>query len=172
MGAARGVRPRHCSVIARRLALVVLTGATIILQCSADGKNELTSPAGPRSHIESFNESLDYSQVRFVSALETSPGTYRFDVTLRHHDEGWDHYADQWEVIDPETGHVYGERVLAHPHGDEQPFVRSQSNIEIPAELSAVIVRSRCNVHGYGGQALLVELRQKTSTLFEVTRIK
>jgi hypothetical protein len=39
--------------------------------------------------------------------------SYRFDVTLRHDDAGWDHYADGWEVLSPD-GKVLGKRVLAH----------------------------------------------------------
>ena len=44
------------------------------------------------------------------------------DVTVRTNDDaGWDHYADKWIVEGPD-GAVYGERVLAHPHENEQPF--------------------------------------------------
>ncbi|MEQ9690720.1 MAG: hypothetical protein RLO48_13395, partial [Bauldia litoralis] len=33
-----------------------------------------------------------------VVATPESGGTWRFDVTVRHDDAGWDHYADAWEV--------------------------------------------------------------------------
>ena len=29
-------------------------------------------------------------------------GRWRFDVTVRHADEGWDHYADKWDVVAPD----------------------------------------------------------------------
>lgn len=48
-------------------------------------------------------------------------GLYRFSVTLRHDDAGWDHYADRWDVLAPD-GKVLGKRVLMHPHDNEQPF--------------------------------------------------
>ena len=101
------------------------------------------------------NEDLDYAQVVGVRADRTG-STWRFSVTVRHADSGWDHYADEWQVVDPETGVVYGTRVLAHPHVQEQPFTRSQSGIEIPAHVEQVLVRARCNVHGYGGCGMLV----------------
>jgi hypothetical protein len=59
-----------------------------------------------------------------VVAQQTSAQTYRFDVTLRLADEGWDHYANKWDVVDP-SGRVLGERILHHPHVNEQPFTRS-----------------------------------------------
>ena len=46
-----------------------------------------------------------------------------FSVTVRHADEGWDHYADKWDVVAPD-GTVLGTRNLYHPHVHEQPFTR------------------------------------------------
>jgi hypothetical protein len=43
---------------------------------------------------------------------------------VRHEDVGWQHYADRWEVL-ASGGEVLATRVLAHPHVDEQPFVRN-----------------------------------------------
>ena len=106
----------------------------------------------------SFNPDLNYAQVQYVKATEVSAGVWRFDVTVRHNDQGWDHYADAWQVIDPRNGEILGERILAHPHDTEQPFTRSQSGIAIPADLGQVLIRAKCNVHGYGGREILVDL--------------
>ncbi len=81
-------------------------------------------------------------------------GEYTFSVTVKHADEGWDHYADGWEVVG-EDGTVYGKRVLAHPHVNEQPFTRS-GRIKIPAGVKNVIVRAHDSVHGYGGKEMIV----------------
>lgn len=77
-----------------------------------------------------------------------SGGSWRFDVTLLHPDTGWDHYADGWEVIDAD-GNQLGERPLAHPHVNEQPFTRSQSGIVIPDGTTEVYIRARDNVNGW-----------------------
>lgn len=81
----------------------------------------------------------------------------RFSVTLEHADEGWEHYADQWEVVAPD-GTVLGTRVLAHPHVREQPFTRSLSKVSVPDGIKEVTVRARDSVHGYGGKEKLVSL--------------
>ncbi|PHP65039.1 hypothetical protein CSC94_21145 [Zhengella mangrovi] len=87
-----------------------------------------------------------------------SDGTYSFHVTVRHDDAGWDHYADRWQVLGPD-GTVLGERVLAHPHDNEQPFTRSQSGIVIPDEVDEVTVRAHDTVHGWSGQEATVAMK-------------
>ena len=93
-----------------------------------------------------------------VVASQAGDGTWRFDVTVAHADEGWDHYADLWEVVAPD-GTVLGQRVLAHPHVDEQPFTRSQSGIVIPDDLEEVTVRAHDSVHGWGGVEMTLPLK-------------
>ncbi len=86
--------------------------------------------------------------------------TWTFAVTVRHDDQGWDHYADRWEVLGPK-GEVLGTRVLLHPHVGEQPFTRSLSGVKIPENVRKVQVRARDSVHGYGGKEILLELPGK-----------
>jgi hypothetical protein len=90
-----------------------------------------------------------------VEVTKQGDGRFRFDVTVRHADEGWDHYADRWEVRGPD-GAALGVRELAHPHVNEQPFTRSLSGVEIPADVSEVSVRARDSVHSYGGAQMTV----------------
>ncbi|MBT3358426.1 MAG: hypothetical protein HN403_02220 [Rhodospirillales bacterium] len=97
-----------------------------------------------------------------VRAVASGGGSYRFDVTVRHDDTGWDHYADRWEVLDA-SGKVLATRVLLHPHETEQPFTRSLSGVRIPAGLSRVIVRAHDKVHGNGSQTFAVDLPKKGS---------
>jgi len=84
-----------------------------------------------------------------IEATRAADGNWRFDVTLRHADEGWDHYANLWRIETPD-GRILGERVLAHPHVNEQPFTRSLSGVRIPDTVDQVIVRARDSVHGFG----------------------
>lgn len=93
-----------------------------------------------------------------VTAVSVRAGsTYSFSVTVRHADEGWDHYADRWEVLSLD-GKVLATRVLAHPHVDEQPFTRSLSGVKLPAGTKEVRLRANDKVHGTGGAELIVDL--------------
>ena len=79
------------------------------------------------------------------------------DVTVRHADEGWEHYANRWEVLSPD-GEILATRVLAHPHVEEQPFTRSLEDVQIPVDLDEVVIRAHDLVHEYGGLEVVVEL--------------
>ena len=129
------------------------------------GGLQVPSAAGPGTEPIA---DLDYAQVRRVVARESPDGSWRFDVTVEHRDEGWDHYADLWQVVHPETLELYGERVLLHPHDNEQPFTRSQSGIVIPDGQTLVLVRARCQVHGFGGGGVLVDLSTSSGNGYEV----
>lgn len=94
-----------------------------------------------------------------VKVRKTGNGIYAFDVTVRHADAGWSHYADKWDILAPD-GRVLGSRVLLHPHDDEQPFTRSLDDVRIPAGIGEVTVRAHDKKHGYGGKALKVKLPQ------------
>ncbi len=80
-----------------------------------------------------------------------------FDVTVKHDDEGWEHYANKWEVLSPD-GEILATRELAHPHDDEQPFTRSLVNVRIPIDLNEVVVRAHDLIHEYGGKEIVVKL--------------
>ncbi len=100
------------------------------------------------SLLLSLNAGAGQVDIIAVESVQTSPDVYRFDVTLRHADTGWDHYADGWEVMTIE-GKPLAERILYHPHVDEQPFTRSLSGVRIPPGEIEVIIRARDKVHGY-----------------------
>jgi hypothetical protein len=93
-----------------------------------------------------------------VTAVAVRSGsTYSFNVTVRHADEGWDHYANRWEVLSLD-GKVLATRELAHPHVNEQPFTRSLSGVKLPAGTREVRLRANDKVHGTGGVELIVDL--------------
>ena len=95
---------------------------------------------------------------QIVDAKATKSGsTWRFDVTLKHDDTGWDHYADAWRVVAPD-GTVLGTRTLYHPHVEEQPFTRSLAGVAIPAGIKSVNIEARDNVHGWSGKTVKVDL--------------
>ncbi len=84
-----------------------------------------------------------------VDVKQTGRDTYFFKVTVRHADEGWEHYADKWDVVAPD-GTILGTRTLFHPHVDEQPFTRSLSDVKISESITEVTVRAHDSVHEYG----------------------
>ncbi len=88
---------------------------------------------------------------------QSSAGSYGFDVSVRHADTGWKHYADRWEVLDPDRN-ILATRVLVHPHENEQPFTRSLSGVKIPVGIGSVILRAHDSVHAYGGKEITVEV--------------
>ncbi|MGP1395869.1 MAG: hypothetical protein ACTS3R_10210 [Inquilinaceae bacterium] len=92
-----------------------------------------------------------------VTATRAADGTWRFDVTVAHDDEGWEHYADRWDIVAPD-GTVLATRTLLHPHVTEQPFTRSLSGVTIDPDISEVTVRAHDSVHMLGGDEKRVPL--------------
>jgi len=100
----------------------------------------------------------DPAHVVEIGATPAASG-WRFDVTLEHGDTGWDDYADGWRV-ELADGTIVGDRPLAHPHENEQPFTRSTSGVTIPQDVTEVFIRARTNVDGWA----------ETTTAFTLSR--
>lgn len=93
-----------------------------------------------------------------AKAQQSADGTWRFDVTLKHADSGWDHYADRWDVLLPD-GTVAGSRTLHHPHVEEQPFTRSLGGVAIDPFVTEVLIRGHDSQHGDGPELLRLRLK-------------
>ena len=70
-------------------------------------------------------------------------GRYSFAVIVYHPDEGWDHYADGFEVLGA-MGERLTRRILRHPHVDEQPFTGIRGGVRLSEAVQAATVRARC----------------------------
>lgn len=101
--------------------------------------------------------------------FRASGGDWSVDVTLRHADTGWDHYADAWRIVAVD-GSVLGTRTLYHPHENEQPFTRSLGGVKIPAGATRVFVEAHDKVHGWSPQRVEVDLGANAGERFEVSR--
>jgi len=99
----------------------------------------------------------DQAVVEGVSA-RSSGGAWTFNVTIRHPDTGWDHYADGWAVLAPD-GTQLGYRKLAHPHENEQPFTRSLGGVKVPDGVNMVMIRAHDSVHGWSDKTYTVKLK-------------
>ncbi|RDE19959.1 hypothetical protein DV711_11180 [Motiliproteus coralliicola] len=93
--------------------------------------------------------SVSAGEVSIVDAKAQKHGSkWSFSVTLKHDDSGWDHYADQWRILNSDD-EILGVRVLHHPHVNEQPFTRSLSGVELPQGTKQVFIEARDSVHGW-----------------------
>lgn len=99
------------------------------------------------------------ADVLSATARRSATGLYAFEVTIHHDDQGWNHYADRFEILTPQ-GRLLATRMLLHPHVDEQPFTRSQTDVSIPSHEAQVRIRAHDSAHGYGGRELTLDLPQ------------
>lgn len=132
--------------------------AVMLAACSEGVDGSL--PVGdefPASTPETTEDAAGCADVVDVEIERDSDGAMAFHVTVSSADEGWDKYADEWEVRDS-AGNVLGTRTLTHPHVDEQPFTRSLTGVSIPDGISRVVVAARDSVLGYCGDFLTVNL--------------
>lgn len=113
----------------------------------------------------------DFSHILAVRVRQSADDTYSFDATVRHRDEGWDHYADLFRIVpavqdeataddakeDATNSVENGDRILGHPHDTEQPFTRSQSGV---VATGVVCVEAKDTVHEWGGSSLCLNLNK------------
>lgn len=94
-----------------------------------------------------------------VVDVTIEPGSNGFTVaaTVASNDTGWEKYADAWQVLGPD-GELLGERILTHPHENEQPFTRSLSGVQIPEGATEVTVAARDLVLGFCGDVFSIEV--------------
>lgn len=90
-------------------------------------------------------------------AKPTGDGKYRFDVTIKSNDKGWDYYCDRFDILGPD-GKVLGTRILHHPHESEQPFTRSLGSVAIDASITEVTVTATMKPSGEGGETVKLKL--------------
>ena len=94
--------------------------------------------------------------------FKRSNNLWSVSVTLAHADSGWDHYADDWRVVDAD-GNIMGDRVLLHPHEDEQPFTRSVDGVKVPEGVTIVYIEAHDMVHGWTPNRLTVDLSKASN---------
>lgn len=153
-----------------------------------EGADEVENERGEEAAEEAAEEAVEEevvegepmgdgdADVLFVTATMTDENIWTFNVTVEHPDTGWEDYADGWDVVLPNGTVILPKpddpftRLLLHPHENEQPFTRSQSNIEIPADVAQVTVRAHDIVDGFGGQEVVVDLTAESGPNFEVKK--
>ncbi|NOV99958.1 hypothetical protein [Isoptericola chiayiensis] len=131
----------------RPFAVLVVT---VLAGCQATDADD---PAGATSAA--------VDEQRFPDVLEATvecEGTNcDLEVTISSPYDTPARYADGWRVLTTD-GTELGVHDLAHDHAGEQPFTRTQRDLEIPSHVEVVVVEARDLEHGYGGGTVTVTL--------------
>lgn len=133
-----------------RLAVVCAMALVLSSCAAAEGDDISTTTAFP-------DDTVDCPVIEAVDLKQTAPGVFTANTTVRSVDIEGVSYADAWEIRDL-SGEVLGERVLTHPHANEQPFTRSLSGIAISPDITSVEVAARDSARGFCGPTLIVEV--------------
>jgi hypothetical protein len=154
------------------VVLASLVVATLAAACGNDARSDDPLPSTPAPGIEitdptaaevptSIAVTQAADEQRFPDVIDASAervaGTWTISATLSSPYDSPERYADAWRVVGLD-GTVYGERILTHDHANEQPFTRSESGIEIPDDVTEVIIEGRDLDDGYGGATFTLRL--------------
>jgi len=123
---------------------LVLIAALVLAGCNASAE---PGPADDDGCAHVIDATADYGD-----------GSWTISATVASADTGWGKYADAWQVRGPDN-ELFGERVLAHPHENEQPFTRSLSGVAIPDRVDTVTIAARDSVLGFCGEVFTLEVR-------------
>lgn len=115
-----------------------------------------------------FSSSAFANDVEIVNVVLTKrAGTWQADVTLKHQDEGWKHYADGWRLVDS-NGDEICNRTLYHPHVKEQPFTRSLSGFHIAKEMKVIFVEAHDLKHGWSKDKVKIDLSKPSGDRYQI----
>ena len=108
------------------------------------------------------------NQVEIIKVMiEPYANRWTFHVTLKHHDTGWEHYADDWRIVD-EKGHVLGERQIWHPHVGEDLSTRTLASVLIPKGTYVIYIEAHDKVHGWSQQRVRIDMRKAKGDRYEI----
>jgi len=108
------------------------------------------------------------NDVEIVNVVLTKHAeTWRADVTLKHADTGWKHYADGWRLVD-EKGNEIGKRTLYHPHVNEQPFTRSLSGFYIANDTKIIFIEAHDLKHGWSPNKVRIDMGKLTGEKYKI----
>lgn len=143
----------------RRQILASIGAVAALAGCSGSERGDDTTNG------DNGDSELDLREANVVSVeIDDAQNPIEFAVGLHHDDDGEDGYANWWQV-ESLDGTQLGRRELTHPHS-QQPFTRS-TTIEIPESVACVVVRGHDQIHGYGGQLIVVNIDTGNRTIIE-----
>ena len=136
----------------RRLAAALTVPLIALSACGTDdtsGGDSTSSSSSGESEESGSTADADFPDV-IEAELSDEGDTYSLEVTMSSEYDTPERYADGWRVLDPE-GNELGTMELGHDHASEQPFTRSQSDLEIPDGVEKVTIEGHDLENGYGG---------------------
>ncbi len=151
-------RPSRASVLAAlACGLIFALTACADSRSTGAGEAEPAAVASASTDAEPDTVEADHPAVLAAELRREGDETWSLDVTISSEYDSPERYADGWRVVTPE-GDVLGEHELTHDHADEQPFTRTQTDLEIPKSVSTVTIEGHDTENGYGGATLDVDV--------------
>lgn len=115
-----------------------------------------------------LTSSVFANDVEIIKVVLTKrAGTWQADVTLKHQDEGWKHYADGWRLVDS-NGNEIGKRTLYHPHVNEQPFTRSLTGFYLAEKMKVIFVEAHDLKHGWSADKVKIDLSKPSGDRYQI----
>lgn len=130
------------------LTLALLTG------CAGDSTPSSSTTSSDTARSEGAREER-FPDIVSVDVTRGGEMSASFAVTVSSPYDSPQRYADGWRVLD-QDGAVLGEHTLGHDHANEQPFTRTQSDVEIPEGTTELTIEGRDQISGYGGETVTV----------------
>ncbi len=146
----------------RRLAVALTVPLIALSACGTDeadntgGGDSTTSSSLGESEGSGSTADADFPDV-IEAELSDEGDTYSLKVTMSSEYDTPERYADGWRVLDAK-GNELGTMELGHDHASEQPFTRSQSDLEIPDGVETVTIEGHDLENGYGGATVDVDV--------------
>lgn len=153
------MKGRSCAVpvpmVAAALAALVTTTVPLLTSCDRDTASDVNVVDGSTTD-DPGDRYPDV--VAAIASRDDATGTWTFEVTMLSPYDTPERYADGWRIVGPD-GTVYGVHTLTHDHADEQPFTRTQRNVEIPGHIDEVTIEGRDLRYGFGGDTVTISVQ-------------
>jgi hypothetical protein len=142
-----------------RLAIVLVLLAALS-SCGSDSGEGEEVPVESEPGAPGIGQEGDvFPDVVEVTAKPTGERAFTFSVTISSPYDSPQRFADGWRILAPD-GETIAEHELLHDHADEQPFTRTQTDVEVPRGVTELVVEPRDSENGYGGKTGTVALSE------------
>ncbi len=89
-------------------------------------------------------------------------GKYVAYVKIDHKDEGYEHFADRWEIFD-QNGKRLTIRIIFSPTTEKETIESYLYGFAVPEGTKKLIFKAHCNKDGWGGKEYVLNLDTNAS---------